>query len=45
VEQIATNLHHTAAIQAQTRIGWGCFFKGFCASELQNIIRTTSMDE
>jgi hypothetical protein len=34
-EQIATNLHSTAVIQAQTQIRWGHFFKGFCASDIQ----------
>jgi hypothetical protein len=37
---IATNPDHTAALQAQTQIGWGHFFKGFCASEIQDIINT-----
>jgi hypothetical protein len=39
-EQIATNLHHTPAIQAQTQVRWGHFFKGFCTSEIQTVINT-----
>jgi hypothetical protein len=39
-ELIATNLDYTAALQAQTQIGSGHFFKGFCTSEIQKIINT-----
>jgi hypothetical protein len=38
--QIATNPTHTKAVESQTSIGWGCFFKGFCATELQNVVNT-----
>jgi hypothetical protein len=38
--QIATNLHYTAAVQAQTQIVWGHFLNGLCALEIQEIINT-----
>jgi hypothetical protein len=38
--QIAANPAHIKAVESQTSIGWGCFFKGFCATELQNIVNT-----
>jgi hypothetical protein len=38
--QIATNPAHTKAVESQTSIGWGLFFKGVCATELQNVVNT-----
>jgi hypothetical protein len=37
---IATNQEQTKAVESQTSIGWGRFFKGFCATELQNMVNT-----
>jgi hypothetical protein len=31
---------HIKAVELQTNIGWGCFFKGLCATELQNVVNT-----
>jgi hypothetical protein len=38
--QIATNVAHIKAVESQTSLGWGRFFKGFCATELQNVVNT-----
>jgi hypothetical protein len=38
--QIATNPTHIKAVESQTSIGWGCFFKGFCTTEIQNVVNT-----
>jgi hypothetical protein len=37
---LATNPEHIRAVESQTSIGWGCFFKGFCATKLQNVVNT-----
>jgi hypothetical protein len=38
--QIATDPAHIKAVETQTSIGWGRFFKGFCATEIQNVVNT-----
>jgi hypothetical protein len=38
--QIATNPTHIKAMVSQTNIGWGRFFKGFCATTIQNVVNT-----
>jgi hypothetical protein len=39
-ELAAINLDHTNALQTHTNVGWGCFLKGFIATELQNTVNT-----
>jgi hypothetical protein len=41
--QIATNPAHIKAVERKTSIGWGCFFKGFCAAKIQNVVNTLSV--
>jgi hypothetical protein len=38
VEPVAINPVHTNALQAQTKVVWGCFLKGFIASDLQSAV-------
>jgi hypothetical protein len=38
VEPAAINPLHTNALRAQTKVGWGCFLKGFIASDLQSAV-------
>jgi hypothetical protein len=44
ITEAATNQTHLAALQTQARIGWGWFFKGFCANEFQQIINRQTND-
>jgi hypothetical protein len=44
ITEAATNQTHVAAFQTQARIGWGRFFKGFCAKEFQQIINEQTND-
>jgi hypothetical protein len=36
----ATNHDHINALQLQTRVGWGCFLKGFITTDLQKVVNT-----
>jgi hypothetical protein len=44
ITEAATKQTHLAAFQTQARIGWGQFFKGFCANEFQQIISKQTND-
>jgi hypothetical protein len=44
ITEAATNQTHLAALQSQACIGWGQFFKGFCATDFQQVINEQTSD-
>jgi hypothetical protein len=44
ITEAATNQTHLAELQSQAHIGWGRFFKGFCATDFQKVINEQTSD-
>jgi hypothetical protein len=38
ITEATTNQTHLAALHLQAHIGLGCFFKGFCSTDFQNVM-------
>jgi hypothetical protein len=39
-DQAATNPDYANALRMQAKVGWGCFLKGFIATDLQRVVNT-----